>query len=220
MRKNRQPWKHGRFSWLLISLFLYAILDSLFEDFVRLHILIDLFLTATLVSAIFSISANRAHYLISASLVLPMLIITWMSHFYENYWLTLSGGIFGSLFFVYLIGVILIYIFLQQEVSREVIMGSLVVYLLLGVFWAIVYRILLLHDPASFSLSAAINNERVPLVYFSFVTLTTLGYGDITPVSAPARTLAYWEAIIGQFYLTVLVARLVGVHISQGLAKK
>jgi len=58
------------------------------------------------------------------------------------------------------------------------------------------------------------------LYFFSFVTLTTLGYGDITPVSAPARSLAMVEAIVGQMYLAVLIARLVGIHISQSMMKK
>ena len=58
------------------------------------------------------------------------------------------------------------------------------------------------------------------MVYFSFVTLTTLGYGDIAPLSQTARTLAWAEALLGQLYLTILVARLVGMHISySGRAK-
>ena len=57
-------------------------------------------------------------------------------------------------------------------------------------------------------------------MYFSFVTLTTLGYGDITPVNTFARTLAYLEAAIGQLYLTVLIASLVGIHISTSTQDK
>ncbi len=58
------------------------------------------------------------------------------------------------------------------------------------------------------------------LVYYSFVTMTTVGYGDITPVSPPARTLAWLEAMMGQFYIAVLVAALVGIRVSQGPVKR
>jgi hypothetical protein len=58
------------------------------------------------------------------------------------------------------------------------------------------------------------------LVYYSFVTMTTVGYGDITPVSPPARTLSWLEAMMGQFYIAVLVAALVGIRISQGMVGK
>jgi hypothetical protein len=62
--------------------------------------------------------------------------------------------------------------------------------------------------------------EPTAVLYFSFATLTTLGYGDIVPVSAIARTLATLEAITGQLYLAVLVARLVGLHIAESLEHK
>jgi hypothetical protein len=58
------------------------------------------------------------------------------------------------------------------------------------------------------------------VIHSSFVTLTTLGYGDITPVSAPARSFATMEAMAGQVYLEVLVARLVGMHISQSMDRQ
>ena len=57
-------------------------------------------------------------------------------------------------------------------------------------------------------------------IFFSFITLTTLGYGDITPLSNPAKSLVMLEAIVGQMYIAVLIARLVGIHISQGLMKQ
>ena len=85
------------------------------------------------------------------------------------------------------------------------------VYLLLGVVWQDFYVLLDIVVPGSFNSSLLTEKD---FLYFSFITLSTLGYGDITPVIGPARALAYTEALIGQLYLTILVARLVGLYIA------
>ena len=88
------------------------------------------------------------------------------------------------------------------------------VYFLIGFLWSFLYIVVTISDPGSISFP---DSELIPgeIFYFSFVTLTTLGYGDITPESMMARNLTIIEATIGQIYLTVLVARLVGLHISE-----
>jgi hypothetical protein len=87
--------------------------------------------------------------------------------------------------------------------------------------WVFLYHLTEFIHPNSFSMAADLATEsRKALFYYSFVTLTTLGYGDITPISHPAKSLAMLEAIVGQMYIAVLIARLVGMHISQGLLKK
>jgi hypothetical protein len=89
---------------------------------------------------------------------------------------------------------------------------------MLGVIWALTYSLLEAVIPGSFTglVDQAANAKWNPdWVYFSFVTLTTLGYGDILPVTFSARALAYFEAIVGQFYLAVLVAGLVGAYLSE-----
>ncbi len=107
-------------------------------------------------------------------------------------------------------------------VDEDRILGAVTIYFLLAVGWAFVYSLLEIALPGSFrsNLAELTTNDasivRGQLIYFSQVTLTTLGYGDIVPASAPARMLASLEAIIGQLYLTIVVARLVGLQISQG----
>jgi voltage-gated potassium channel Kch len=101
----------------------------------------------------------------------------------------------------------------------DLVYGSISVYLLIGVAWAYVYSALESTSPGSFHYAqqtSSLDTSPVPLslvVYYSYVTLATLGYGDITPVTTPAQSLAVLEAITGQFYLTILVARLVGIFI-------
>ena len=125
-----------------------------------------------------------------------------------------------TLLLSYLILLISADVFTTKEVDADTICGSISVYLLISGVFATVYSIQLLVDPASFFLpeqpvgaDASLGPDRL-MAYFSLITITTVGYGDITPQSELARSLANLEAIIGQVYLTVLVARLVGSHIS------
>lgn len=104
-----------------------------------------------------------------------------------------------------------------SDMSANRIVGVTCVYLLLGVIWALSYSVLELSAPGSFS-GFDVNVERgwdSEWLYFSFVTMTTLGYGDLLPVSATARAMAYLQAVFGQFYIAILVAGLVGAYIAR-----
>ena len=111
-------------------------------------------------------------------------------------------------------GIILSHVLRAERVSREKIFGALSVYLLLGVIWSLLFIMVDFLVPGSFRYGQDRALTGAEMVYYSFVTLTTLGYGDIVPVSPSARSLATLEALTGQLYLTVLVARLVGLHIT------
>ena len=102
------------------------------------------------------------------------------------------------------------------EINANRLVGAICVYLMLGVIWALAYSLVELAVPGSFGGVAAGQDAGwdSEWLYFSFVTLTTLGYGDILPLSALARALAYMEAVTGQFYVAILVAGLVSAYIS------
>ena len=97
--------------------------------------------------------------------------------------------------------------------------GAITLYLLFGVLWAIAYAVIESLVPGSFAgLSEPLSQGwSSDWIYFSFVTMTTLDYGDIVPLTATARTLAYMQAVFGQFYLAILVAGLVGAYIARRL---
>ena len=103
-----------------------------------------------------------------------------------------------------------------NDISPNRIVGAVCVYLLLGVIWSIAYTVLEFLQPGSFKgLTELVSSAwNVDWIYFSFVTITTLGYGDITPLTQTARSLTVAEAIVGQFYIAVLVAGLVSAYIS------
>ena len=96
-------------------------------------------------------------------------------------------------------------------VTRHQIEGAIAAFLLLGVAWANAYEWLALHDPSAFRGLGAADAMQWP--YYSFVTLTTVGYGDITPVSPAARSLAVSEALTGQMYVAILISRLVSLSL-------
>ena len=130
----------------------------------------------------------------------------------EAFYLTLIGLSVNVLFLMIVIVIFLTKIFSEDRVTGDSIKGGISIYFLLGYFWAYLYGLVLLvnHEAISFPAHAS---ELSYILYFSFTTLTTLGYGDITPVSLLARNLTILESITGQIYLTVLIARLVGLQL-------
>ena len=129
------------------------------------------------------------------------------------------------LFLGFAVVISLRFLFTAERVTGSTIWASLCVYLLPGVLWASAYSVLDILHPGSFTFTLGESGgagamrlggeQSIFPLYFSFVTITTTGYGDIIPTSAEARMLAVLESVTGQLYLAVLVARLVGLHISQ-----
>jgi voltage-gated potassium channel len=131
-----------------------------------------------------------------------------------------AGRITSMVFLGVTVWAILPRLFEVRRVTAGVLWGALSVYLIIGVMGAFAFGALSVWDPEAldFPLGAPLDAESViagDLVYFSFVTQTTLGYGDITPVSALARAIAMFLAIGGVLYVAVFVATLVGVYVSQ-----
>ncbi len=100
------------------------------------------------------------------------------------------------------------------EMTANRLFGAVCIYLMIGVLWGLMYGALHTLDMDAFvgTLHDETAGQGVDWIYYSFVTLTTLGYGDILPISTTARTLAYIEAVIGVFYIAMLVAALVGSY--------
>ncbi len=130
----------------------------------------------------------------------------------EVFYLTLIGLSVNVLFLMIVIVIFLAKIFSEDKVTGESIKGGISIYFLLGYLWLYLYSLVLLVNPEAISFPAHAS-ELSYVLYFSFATLTTLGYGDITPVSLMARNLTILESITGQIYLTVLIARLVGLQL-------
>jgi hypothetical protein len=119
-----------------------------------------------------------------------------------------------------LAGGILRYVFTRRQLDADGIFATIAAYVLIGIVFAQIYTLLAVWDPASFSAAVPLA-ERTPeqlhadLLYYSLITLATVGYGDVLPMSETARTFAVMEATVGQFYIAVIVAVFVGMYAAE-----
>lgn len=188
------------------------------------------FFQLMLLAAVIAASQRRITGLIALGLFVVTLLLGVTGLWVHTYGLQLADYIVMSLFLSLVIVMILKSVFTQGYVNFGTICAALSVYLLLAVLWAVMYGMVDLIDPGAFAFNTGIGGETqsmqfgqgrsVTPLYFSLVTITTLGYGDITPLSPAASMLAVVEAVIGQFYLTVLVAWLVGTYIGLSMKPK
>ena len=144
--------------------------------------------------------------------------------FEPSRWLILAGAICWLLLFAFITLSELRSLLKQKEVTGETISMSISVYLLIGLTWGLFYIVLNHLQPQAFSFGTSTAPGRLGeqqlfpiLIYFSLTTLATIGYGDITPVTLQARYAAVAEGVAGQFYLAILVARLVGLYMSRSV---
>jgi len=186
----------------------------------RFGILNDLATSTVLVLAIYSLSQKRHHTVIGVLLAVPMIISLW-SHLVGEYrWLEITGHLCGIAFFAFIIVIILKFVLSQDEITRDLIAGAAIVYLSIAALWANAYWVIELMHPGSFAISDQSAASTVNSIYYSLVTITTLGYGDITPITSVAKVCSTLEAVIGQLYLVITVAWLVGMYVSQSGEKK
>jgi voltage-gated potassium channel Kch len=216
--------KRNRFLYFLISMTLLIIIAPLLKVNIFGQLAFSILSVFVLISSINSISKDRKYFLISCLLGAPWIafsIATTLSgrlhpEFYE--------ALFGSLFFVYVTVVTLSYVLKDQTVTADTLYGAICVYILLGITWSFFCVLVEAVFPGAFSFVPEnhVNNilDWPDFIYYSFVTLTTLGYGDITPITQTSRNLAFLEAVSGQVYLAIIVARLVAMYISHSYEKR
>jgi hypothetical protein len=172
------------------------------------------------------LAQRRRRSIAGWALVVPAFVARLIVIFAPSPILYLSETIFWLLLFIFITWNLLRGVLRQREITGETISMSISVYLLLGFTWGLFYILLHHLQPLAFSLGGsptAISNEQQVfpvLIYFSLTTLSTIGFGDITPVSLQARYAAVAEGITGQFYLAILVARLVGMQMSRSMSQQ
>jgi len=217
----REIYFRRRFFILFVSLLALILVTPLVQGFGGIKILWNIFLTGILLSGVHAVSEKKQNVFIASLLALPMLGYLWSSYFGEsNLYVEIVGSLCGVMFFAYMIVNILVFIFRQDKVTRDLLAGAVVVYLLMAIMWTFIYRVIETAHPGSFTISATDIHERMRFIYFSLVTITTLGYGDVVPKTSLASSLATLEAVVGQLYLVTTVAWLVGVRVSQSTERK
>ena len=201
---------------ILICLILGTIvLVPILKEFAALRIFLDIFITAIYISMVYTVSHKKRHLYIGVLLAMAMLISLWLQYFYQINLVFAIGRICGILLLIMVIINTLAFIFKSEDVTIEVIYAAMLVYLLMALMWSFVYMLLVLINSASFNVTLSPDQGyQMRFIYYSFVTITTLGYGDITPTTELASSFSILEAVVGQLYLVVVVAWLVGMHAS------
>lgn len=121
---------------------------------------------------------------------------------------------FYILFVIFSTGLLVIRVFSEKSITADTIGGGISIYLLTGLLWSFFFQLINTIDSHAFIVNSADNKIKDLFLYFSFNTITTMGFGDISPTNQLAMVLASLEALWGQIYLTVFIARLVGLHIA------
>jgi hypothetical protein len=215
-----------RFAVVLLASLLLAVAQPLTSGLFDDRGSFDVFFSLLIVAVLLLVFEDREHRRIAISLGLAAFLGIWVSHGLGG--LASRAFLVGAYslavcFFAFALYGILRAIFVKQA-SGDAVFAAVCGYLLLGIIWSLLYSAVETASPGSFSLpvqqggsAAAVRPDRGVLSYYSFVTLATVGYGDITPITPLARTLSWMEAIAGQFYLAILVAGLVGFKVTQAL---
>lgn len=218
MRALKRIWNTERWlsSLLVILVLTVFVLPPLVPGGALARRLFDAFLCAVLVTGAFALSGDRVKRIAMTAIAIAAVLV----RLWDAVAPSTSLELWVAASWVASVGMLSLMVLAQVmasgPVTRYRIEGAIAVYLLLGLAWAGAFHFVTLLQPGAF---AGVSGEREvlrDLLYYSYVTLTTVGYGDITPVAPAARSLAILEALTGQLYPAILLARLVSLYSQPG----
>ncbi len=198
---------------LLIFLLIYIVGSPFLDAYPSLEILAHLFLSVTLFVALYTVQRHQNQRSIAMGLLLVLLVLYWLGIYNIIAFSEQGAYLLFAVYFGLLIYTSVMHLAHFQKVTKNILYAALCLYLIIGLFWGSLYTLLNEVCPGAYSgvlLDTAHGSPIHAFNYFSMVTLTTLGYGDITPQTVGAGSLCQMEAIIGQFYTAVIVGWLVG----------
>jgi len=221
--------KHRMLLFLVVSCLLIVLFPFTQEHLYIPTFIVEILYNTFIVIAIYLISQRKQ--IVAVSVLISLMAITLIG---SDKWLhsrpiLLTGLVIEIILFWLATVLIIRHVMRYKKVTEDKIYGAISAYLLIGISWALIYTCVEIYDPQSFQFNSGflIQNRMISthrfyfsqFLYFSFVTISTLGYGDIVPLSPLARLCASLECVVGQLYVAVLIARLVGIHISHTSGK-
>jgi voltage-gated potassium channel len=215
MAKPRNEWRH---LLLLASILLLFVITPLVEEFRHGVLIMNAVAAVVLLAGSYTLSERKRLFAVAVVLSGISIMATWILLITQQPWAAVLSHSCVIVLITFFSVTILDYVLRGTRITLDKIFAAVCVYLLIGYAWTFAYALTDELQPGSFVfLTTAPLDSYVARVlemrYLSFMTLTTVGYGDVVPHSDAARTLAALEAVAGQIYLTVLIARLVGLHI-------
>lgn len=217
-----------KFLVLLLSLILLLVIFPVLRGAFEGRLLVDVLATLVFLAALLAVFTQGYLRVVALLLGIPTVVGVWTGYVLPGVPglpLALGFHILAALFLGFTVSVILRACYREATVSADSVYGAFCGYLLVGLAFGHLYTVIEAVAPGSFLRPETMalplqHQDRLHFLftYFSFATLTTVGYGDITPAREMARGLAVVEAVIGQFYIAVLVAELIGKRVSQALS--
>jgi hypothetical protein len=210
----------GRFSTVQLLIVLAALLIAapFVEELEGGHLILSMLFSLVLLAAVFAVANRKRSLTIALVLAIPAITARWINQLRPDLVHPAVFLVCALVLLAFVIGHLLYFILRAPVVNTEVLCASIAAYLMLGLMWTVAYWLVDQLTPGgAFSFNTnrgAQSMNGFTGFYFSFITLSTVGYGDITPVSRAARWLAAMEAMTGLLYVAVLIARLVSIYSS------
>lgn len=205
---------------LLVVLVLFIFSTPFVEDLPQGDLIDAVLLTLVMVSAVLAVGRQRRSLVIALVLVTPALGGKWANHFRPDLVPATVFLVAAVAFFLFVVVRLVRFVMQATTVDANVLCAGLCGYLMLGLLWVPAYVLAAQMTPGAFAINQTLEGqgtmEGFRALYFSFVTLCTLGYGDVTPLSKAARMLVVMQSIVGLFYMGVLLARLVAMYSMTG----
>ena len=204
---------HPLRTFLWVTLALFAVRPAL--EMGPMLIVVDAIFTIVLIAVMHQLSHSRAIF-VGALFVLALTVVARVaeddSHAFS--WLNEAATALSATLIGVVIALLLNYVLRAPRVTHNTVLAAVCIYVLLGVLWGFIYLLIYEANPKSFELDTSLGPAEVQLRYFSTLTLTTVGYGDIVPRGPEARAFAALESLIGQIYMAAIIARLVGIEVA------
>ena len=210
--------KFHRFSTveLLVALALLFFFFPFVEEVKGGDVIISILLSLVLLSAVLAVADRKGVFFIALVLAIPAIAGRWISHFRPDLVPPPVFLVAGLALIAFVVANLLRFVLRAPSVNTEVLCASISAYLMLGLMWTVAYWLVAQLTPGgAFAFNTNAGKQSMSgfdAFYFSFITLSTVGYGDITPISKIARWLAAMEAMTGSLYVAVLIARLVALY--------
>jgi len=222
--RRNQP---GKYTLLLAAVLLMLIVQPIFVSHTLAQALSVMTISLVLLAALLTLNISKTYFVLGFILVLPALISRWVLQYHRSEPAEVIVAVTASTFIMVTVIGLMRHLFRVKRVTFDTISAAICAYLLLALAWAFMFALVELERPGSFSSGLMVTHAAAGrsalmitmnnAIYYSFVCLTTTGYGDITPISQAARTLSILESVTGQMYLAILIARLVSVEVAQSM---
>jgi len=208
--------KEHRHPIFLVGLLTFFILPEIFEKVFLLPVPTQLIFGILVISSVMLIHTSARLRLIPYGLVLALVIFIFIwNNFNDTRKIEIVAYILLFIYFSFITFYLFRDLMQSEKITSSVIIGAFAGYFMIGVIYFFVYSLLDLAYPDTTSVDMMSRQGIDDMFYFSFITLTTIGYGDFSPTSSLGQKLAILEGLIGQFYIAIVMAILVGKFLSR-----